>query len=69
MSELKLQEARKEHRCDTCGRLIPVGIKYWRKFDEDAVDYREHTNCLDFEDQEELPAGFNGNRKRKKTWT
>jgi hypothetical protein len=68
MSGLRCLTADKPHRCGECGRLIPVGHKYWRKFKEPkgnnlGVDERTHTNCLNYANQPELPVGFNQNRK------
>lgn len=64
-AEIKTMIARKEHRCDSCGRLIPVGDRYWRKF-SDSEDFREHTNCEAYAKAEELPLGFNQNRSIRK---
>jgi hypothetical protein len=67
MAGLRCTTAVKEHRCTSCGRLIPVGHKYWKKFDEKkGVDVREHTNCLSYENAEVLPEGFNQNRSIRK---
>ena len=50
---MKIHKARKNHRCDSCGRLIPIGVRYWRVYDAENYDAndKQHTNCLDFEDQ------------------
>lgn len=53
---------RKEHRCTTCGKKIPLGHKYWSK---DEGQFREHTNCDLYSKEETLPDGFNRNRKIK----
>lgn len=66
MSGVRCRTAEKEHRCDSCGRLIPVGHKYWRKFDERKnIDFREHTNCLLYSEHEQLHPGFNNNRAKR----
>jgi hypothetical protein len=54
---------RKDHRCNECGRRIPIGAKY---FVENDGEIREHTNCLLFENEPLLPAGYNQNRKVNK---
>lgn len=67
MSGVRCTTADKEHRCTECGRLIPVGHKYWKKFDpKKGIDRREHTNCLDYREHELLNANFNKNRKVRK---
>lgn len=47
---LKFQKARKNHKCDLCGKKIPKGDKYWRRHEEDKIQHtisvhKEHTNC------------------------
>lgn len=49
---------RKDHRCDVCERKIPIGARYFVT-DEGS---REHTNCLEFENQPRLAWGYNQNR-------
>lgn len=54
---MKIHKARKNHRCGECGRLIPIGSRYWRDYDEGNYhddlghDNKTHTNCLEFENQ------------------
>ena len=50
---MKIHKARKNHRCDSCDRLIPKGVRYWRVYDPENIvnNDKQHTNCLDFEDQ------------------
>lgn len=62
-NDIRLSVAkRKEHRCSTCGRKIPLGHKYWVK---NEGQFREHTNCNLYVKEELLPDGFNRNRKLK----
>lgn len=51
---------RKTHRCDLCGRRIPIGARY---FCDENGDNREHTNCLDFTDEPLLNFWYNKDRK------
>lgn len=65
---MKIHTAKKPHRCDMCGRLIPIGARYWRDYQEGGdcgalKDDRQHTNCLDFEAEPVLPEGYNQNRR------
>ena len=52
---LKIHTARKDYTCSECGRKIPIGVRYWRDYEEDPYkNIKTHTNCLDFEDQPEF---------------
>lgn len=68
MTQMKIQTARKDHRCTLCGRRIPKGARYWysnETTDDTEVfdnDRREHTNCTDFASEPHLPPLFNSNR-------
>lgn len=55
---------RKDHRCTACGRRIPIGARYFVNEDDQVADEpaREHTNCLEYQNEPELPAGYNQNR-------
>lgn len=52
---MKVQTARKDHYCDLCERKIPKGHRFWRHWEDDGhtptVNRKEHTNCLEYEDQ------------------
>jgi hypothetical protein len=53
---MKIHTAKKNHRCNECGRLIPVGVRYWRDYKTDELgdcekDAKSHTNCLDYREQ------------------
>lgn len=52
---------RKDHRCDICEKRIPIGARY---FSIDSGSVREHTNCLDFENEEYLPVMYNNHRTK-----
>lgn len=52
---------RKDHRCFECGKRIPIGARY---FCEEGGGMRTHTNCMDFEDEDVLPIGYNWNRTK-----
>jgi hypothetical protein len=60
---LKSHVARKRHRCDTCGRAIEPGERYWRDYREGEIDFREHANCEAANAAPHLPPGFNNDRK------
>lgn len=62
---IQIKTAKKEHRCTICGRRIPAGARYWGEYNE-QTDRREHTNCLDYEAEPQLPEGFNKNRSSYK---
>ena len=53
---------KKDHRCDLCGRRIPIGARYWTRSDG---GWREHTNCEDYTREPELPQEYNRNRSGK----
>lgn len=50
---------RKDHRCDTCGRRIPLNVRY---FSKDSGKFKEHTNCMSFESEDILPPAYNSSR-------
>ena len=67
---MKLVTAKKEHRCDGCGRLIAIGERYWQQHEDqgDVINFKEHTNCAVAERDrvESLPDGFNQNRRMRR---
>lgn len=67
MSGLRLKTADREHRCDDCGRLIPVGHMFLRKLDDKKkVDIRKHSNCGLYREAEVLHPEFNKDRSKRK---
>lgn len=50
MNEWKIHTAKLIHRCDECGKVIPIGHCYWRQYQTDdlgkiRIERSEHTNC------------------------
>lgn len=48
-----IHTAAKEYVCDLCGRKIPQGHRYWRRFNRNeegdpVTDIKEHVNCEDY---------------------
>jgi hypothetical protein len=53
---MKIQAAKKEHKCDDCGGKILPGTRYWRDYQEDddgdtIRDRKTHTNCLIYDSE------------------
>lgn len=53
---------KKDHRCDLCGKRIPIGARY---FCDDDGQNREHTNCEEFKKEDDLPKGYNQDRRKR----
>ena len=56
MSDNELQThiaTKKEHRCTTCGRRIPIGARYFSKWNPEAHEYTllEHTDCESYQSE------------------
>jgi hypothetical protein len=64
--KMNIQTARKDHKCDLCGKKIPEGARYWRDYQDDGYsigDRKEHTNCEEFKSQ---PDFLESRRKTKR---
>ncbi len=66
---MKTQKAKQAHRCDTCGKRIPVGEIYWVQMEDTSIGgmmltKREHSNCLNYSSEPTLPEDFHVNRSR-----
>ena len=55
----------KPHRCDICGKRIPIGARY---FSEDGGVVREHTSCVQYDNEPLLEIGFNQDRSVGEVW-
>ena len=54
---------RKDHRCDECGRRIPIGARYWVS---ENGGFRQYTNCLEYTKEPLLDMGYNQLRPKRK---
>lgn len=54
---------RKDHRCDVCGKRIPIGARYFSRKEDSVVVHKEHTNCEIYTDEPLLVIGYNQNRQ------
>ena len=45
---IRICTTRKEHRCYSCRRRIPAGVRCWRRQRSNGTIDHEHSNCEEF---------------------
>jgi len=51
---LAFPKARKDHKCTSCKKKIPKGVRYWRETtagEHPTVLSKEHDNCLNYHEE------------------